>query len=473
MKTSLKTVILGIPFVFAFFSEIAYSLPRAYIANKNDGTVSVIDTNTRTVIDTITVGSNPTYVAVNEKGTRAYVRNNETVSVIDTSTNTVIANPVLPGGVLFLNADGTRLFSHNDFLGNIFTIDTANYAVLATYTIPGPNSLRGFAVNRLGNFAYVSEAISYGGVVGLDLVSNTWATTGYWGLGPQSLVLNRSGTLLYVYSNGERTLSVVDTFSRFSKYKIPSIFGADEIAISPDGNRIYMTNAFHKFVTVFDTTTNAVVATITLDSAPSGLTVNPADNSVYVTLPDSNSVAVIDANTNAVVATIPVGNNPISTGVFISQHLPVDQQANLSIRASGLASVRVGSTTYINIEMDNYGPEKAVNPNVLVETNAPGSSMYATISDGWTCMQNPNAQKATFVCAAYGNMSVGNRSAITLRFIVPSSMASSKLIVTSQLISESVDTNVLNNAYRFSMRVDANRTIKPPIISPAANTNKH
>ncbi|MGH8499933.1 MAG: YncE family protein, partial [Methylococcales bacterium] len=105
MNCFFKPVILGLCLACAFFSEVASSLPRAYIANAADGTVSVIDTGTRTVIATIAVGSNPTHVAVNEQGTRAYVRNGETVSVIDTSNNTVIASPVIPGGVLLLNGD--------------------------------------------------------------------------------------------------------------------------------------------------------------------------------------------------------------------------------------------------------------------------------------------------------------------------------------------------------------------------------
>ncbi|MGH8051954.1 MAG: YncE family protein [Arenimonas sp.] len=449
---------------------MASSLPRAYIANAADGTVSVIDTGTRTVIATIAVGSNPTHVAVNEQGTRAYVRNGETVSVIDTSNNTVIASPVIPGGVLLLNGDGSRLFSHNGFFGNIFAIDTSNYALLATYTIPGPYLVTGFAVNRQGNFVYVSEALSFGGVASLDLISNTWAGTAYWGLGPESLVLNRSGTLLYVYSSGESTLSVVNTSTFFSTYKIPSIFGADEIAISPDGNRIYMTNEFHKFVTVFDTTTNSVAATITLDSSPSGLTVNPADNSVYVTLPQANSVAVIDASTNTVVATIPVGNNPISTGIFIPQY--VVEQANVAIRAHGAASVTPGASIYINVIMDNYGPGVAISPSVLLETNAPGTSIDATAPNGWTCMKSAEAEKASFVCNALGNMIAGNKPLIKLHFIAPNSMASSKLVINSQISSESKETNVIDNTNRFSMLVTAPRKIRPPVTPPASTVNK-
>ena len=65
---------------------------RAYVANYYDNTVSVIDTNTNTVIKTISVGASPYNLAASPDGTRVYVANQNanTVSVIDTNTNTVV-----------------------------------------------------------------------------------------------------------------------------------------------------------------------------------------------------------------------------------------------------------------------------------------------------------------------------------------------------------------------------------------------
>ena len=63
-----------------------------YVTNVISNTVSVIDTSTNTVIDTVTVGGGPRGVAVTPDGASVYVANemSDTVSVIDTSTNTVI-----------------------------------------------------------------------------------------------------------------------------------------------------------------------------------------------------------------------------------------------------------------------------------------------------------------------------------------------------------------------------------------------
>lgn len=72
---------------------------RVYVTNRGyddipGNTVSVIDTATNTVTDTVLVGKSPYGVAANKNGTKVYVTNmdSENVSVIDTATNKVVAS---------------------------------------------------------------------------------------------------------------------------------------------------------------------------------------------------------------------------------------------------------------------------------------------------------------------------------------------------------------------------------------------
>ena len=85
-------------------SALALSGTRLYVANRGSGTVSVINTATNSVTNTITVGSQPSSVAVSPDGTRAYVANtgSGTVSVINinaaTNTYTLVdTNPSVAG----------------------------------------------------------------------------------------------------------------------------------------------------------------------------------------------------------------------------------------------------------------------------------------------------------------------------------------------------------------------------------------
>ena len=91
---------------------------RVYVTNQVDHTVSVIETATNTVIATISVGSDttggfPQDVAITPDGTRAYVGGREGFAVIDTVTNTATAIPL--AGALFIGVaitpDGTRVYA--------------------------------------------------------------------------------------------------------------------------------------------------------------------------------------------------------------------------------------------------------------------------------------------------------------------------------------------------------------------------
>ena len=55
--------------------------PFAYITNNGSDTVSVIDTATNTVVDTVAVGANPFGVAVHPDGNTVYVANNQDATV--------------------------------------------------------------------------------------------------------------------------------------------------------------------------------------------------------------------------------------------------------------------------------------------------------------------------------------------------------------------------------------------------------
>ena len=107
--------------------------PTAYVVNTFDNTVSVIDTATQTVEDTIVVGNTPEYVAVTPDGAKAYVSNfsDDTVSVIDTATNSVIA--VISVGAepvgIGITPDGTKAYVVDLGQNTVSVIDTATETV--------------------------------------------------------------------------------------------------------------------------------------------------------------------------------------------------------------------------------------------------------------------------------------------------------------------------------------------------------
>src|ERR1044072_3459405 len=115
----------------------------AYVTNRDDKTVSVIDTVTNTVIATVPVGTTPEGVAITPTGAFAYVVNGTStsgtgeVSVINTTTNTVVTT--IPVGVnalgIAITPNGARAYVTNARENNVSVIDTATNTVIATVPV--------------------------------------------------------------------------------------------------------------------------------------------------------------------------------------------------------------------------------------------------------------------------------------------------------------------------------------------------
>ena len=317
----------------------AHAAPFAYITSEVDGTVSVIDTATNTVVTTIPVGRFPLGVAVNAAGTRAYIGNfgDQSISVIDTSTNTVIDTVHLaPNDVqgIAVSTDGSRVYAVGGENGMVSVIDTATDTVIAT--IPVGRAPRSVAVNPAGTRVYVGNSTDndHGGFTVIDATNNTVVTAIPVAAEPWGIVVDHTGTRVFVSHAARNSatgdvVSVVDAQTN-AVIATPVVPGSSYgIALNHAGTRIYVTNTnFNSSVSVLDAHCAEVIANIPIPFVQGesrslyGISLAPDDSHVYVVTKDQNfafnSVAVIDAATNAVVNDIPVGTNPWSLGVFIS-----------------------------------------------------------------------------------------------------------------------------------------------------------
>ena len=152
----------GVLVAVALSGVHAVAAPFAYVTNLENGTVSVIDAATQTVVATIPVGNGPIGVAVTPDGTHAYVVNLEdgTVSVVATATNSVVATITVgiePTGVA-ITPDGTHVYVTNVAEDTVSVIATASNTVAAT--VPVGIEPFGVAITPNGAFAYVTGNVS-------------------------------------------------------------------------------------------------------------------------------------------------------------------------------------------------------------------------------------------------------------------------------------------------------------------------
>jgi YVTN family beta-propeller protein len=251
---------------------------RAYVTHAGSGdTVSVINTASNTLVGSIFVGTRPLGIAMSADGSHVYVANevSKTVSVISTAANSVVKTiPVALSGAndVALNPSGTHLLVGGCLSSVLSVINTVTN--LIEKTIPVPYGCSGaIAFLHGGTHAYVQNGSS---LLRVNTVTNA-----------------------------------VDTVLS----GLPSC-SASSLAITPDGTRAYLASPGHSncgvanTVRVFDTATHTLTGTITVGNGPVGIAITPNGERVYVTNTYSNSVSIIRTSDNVVIGTIGVGTAP-------------------------------------------------------------------------------------------------------------------------------------------------------------------
>ena len=301
----------------------------AYVANNNnDGiaggnTISVLDLQTNTVVQTITDASfnEPYTITINPDGTKAYVTNSNgtTVTIIDIATNTVLG---IIGGFdgpsgMVITPDGTTAYVNN--YGGPSGVGSGNATTVRVVDL-NTNSIIGAAIT-------------------VDLA-------------PAALAITPNGAFVYVANYvdgnpGTGTLSIIQTSNNTVVGTIPGFFGPFGIAITPDGNCAYVTNfGSNNFspvsggispnvvsgttVSAVNLNSNTVEATITVGNQPAGIAITPDGRFVYASnyntfylgenftnlTAGEGTINIIDICTNKVLCPVlVVGSSPANIAI--------------------------------------------------------------------------------------------------------------------------------------------------------------
>jgi YVTN family beta-propeller protein len=275
---------------------------RLYVGNSDDGSISVIDMTSDTVVATVTglkvnVSDGPVDIAANPVTNFIYVGRTVhfggQISVIDGATNSVStigglgAHPIS----LAVNATTNRIYVANQLSDSVSVIDGATNTVVST--IGGFASPVGVAVNPVTNLVYVGNN-SANSLAVVDGNTSTIITTIALGAGPFRVAVDPTLNRIYASHPSSNSMSVIDGSSNTLMTSIAVGNSPLGIAVNPNNGRIYTANIDSDDVSVIDGNTNAVVSTIAVGDNPAGVGVNPATGRIYVTNSASNTVSVIE-----------------------------------------------------------------------------------------------------------------------------------------------------------------------------------
>ena len=274
----------------------------AVVTGANFGTRSlhIIDVNLRTLKQSISIGNSFVGVDFSPAGDKIYVgggASNDVKFFTLQPTGLFAANGVLPiaGAApsgLTLSGDGSRLYVALNQANQVAVIDTATRAIVTR--IPVGTYPYTTVMSADGSKVYVSN---WGGKIPgpADFTD-----------GQNPVVVDRRTGIPV-----SGTVSVIDTASNTVIKTIEVGLHPTGMALSPSGDRLYVTNANSDTVSVIDTRTDTVRKTLhvglagkngkpgLLGSSPNAVVVSPDGRTLYVANASQNAVAVVDTDQDA------------------------------------------------------------------------------------------------------------------------------------------------------------------------------
>lgn len=170
------------------------------------------------------------------------------------------------------------------------------------------------APGRAGPYAYVpisTSATTLGVVKVIDTTINSVVTTITVGKDPFGVAMSPDGQKIYVTQRGDRNVVVIDGNSKAVASTQPFYAVEDSplgIAVTPDGKKIYVANSGSNSISVIDTSTTAGGA-VTNKSLPTGRTqpagVAVVGTTLFVANSGSNDVSLLDTATDLFIGTVP------------------------------------------------------------------------------------------------------------------------------------------------------------------------
>jgi YVTN family beta-propeller protein len=296
----------------------------AYIPRSGNNVVSVVDTQTNTIVANINVSGGPWGVATHPAGHRVYVPGpgSNTVAVIDTATNTVIANVPVGAGPYHaaVSPDGTEVYVPNYGGTTVSVISAATNTVIAS--IGGMAQPNAVAFSPSGQFAYVTS-YSSGALYVINTTTRTVTTVPGMATQSEGIAVHPSGRYVYTVGVNASTVRILDTTNNTIANSV-NIGGSYGVAVHPNGRYFYVSRGTDQF-RVFRTSDNVQVAELDVGTgtrSPTGISLTPSGNFAYVANRGSSaSVSVVNTVTNAVVTTIGLGNAPYALGTAIQRPL--------------------------------------------------------------------------------------------------------------------------------------------------------
>jgi YVTN family beta-propeller protein len=189
----------------------------------------------------------------------------------------------------------------------VSVIDTTTHKVVATVPTGKAPVNPTFTPDR--QFVYVANSQT-NTITVIDVHTNKAKEIPAGGDRPSGLAFSPQGDRLYVslISQDYTSPGSVHSIDLATGKVTPDIrMGADpeRVALTPDGQHLFVNNLLDGTMAVVDTATNKIIATVMLGDLPFNPLMSPDGSVVYVGVMSAGHIAVVDTGTYQVVRTLP------------------------------------------------------------------------------------------------------------------------------------------------------------------------
>jgi YVTN family beta-propeller protein len=312
------------------------------VANQQGASATVLDATTLRTIATLPVGLSPHEVAVSPDGRWAVVSNygtrdaeGNTLSVIDlTAAMPVVARTIdlgqyhRPHGVAFVSA-GAKLVVTSETSQRLVMVDFASGRV-DTALATNARGSHMVAVTRDGRRAWTAN-ISDGNVTEFDLLLRRTGRTFPGAPANEAIAATPGGSQLWVGSNTEHTVTVLDAMKATSIATIDRFGLPYRIGISRSGRVAVVNDPLSNRIWIYEVASRDRLAELDLGqmkgitavaggapgqtgAGPEGVAFDPIADFAYVTLHGTNQVVAVDLAQQKVAGFGAVGAGPDGIG---------------------------------------------------------------------------------------------------------------------------------------------------------------
>jgi YVTN family beta-propeller protein len=300
------------------------------VVNAGDSTASIFSTGNQIpggdpslkLEKVLPTGKAPNEVCLSPDGKRAYVANRGDISitVLDLDNKTVastITDPAMknPDGCV-ISKDGAKLYVAAAGAEAVFVFSTGDGHKLTQIKVG--NEPRRLLFSADGSQLYVSNGEErYVSVV--DLKTNKEVGRIKAGRDPRALALMPDGKYLAIANVSDDTVEFVRLGSSEPEFVVGVPKSPQRLVVVPSKELLFSIGRFDGVVSILDIRANKeygrLITTLPVGRGPWGMTLSAAGDCVYVTNTRDNTITLIDLRMMRPGLTLPTGQGPMGVAV--------------------------------------------------------------------------------------------------------------------------------------------------------------